>query len=152
MARRQESAIRRAEYRLSAGVIVVRRGPVDWLFLMLRAYRNWDFPKGMVEPGESPLAGARREVREETLIEDLEFTWGESYRETEPYGHRKVARYYLAATRTEKVTLPVNPQLGRPEHDEWRWVERDTALFLAPARLQPLVRWAAQTIGAACAA
>ena len=114
---------------------------------MLRAYRNWDFPKGMVEPGEDPLAAARREVREETLIDDLEFDWGEVYKETAPYGNRKVARYYLAATRTEKVSLPVSPQLGRPEHDEWRWVGCEAALSLASARVQLIVRWAAETIG-----
>ena len=38
--------------RLSAGVVVVRNVQGSWLFLMLRAYRNWDFPKGLVEPGE----------------------------------------------------------------------------------------------------
>ena len=138
----------RGQYRLSAGVVVVRRGPVGWLFLMLRAYRNWDFPKGMVEAGEDPLAAARREVREETLIADLELEWGEVYRETGPYGQRKIARYYLAATRTEQVTLPVSSELGRPEHDEWRWLERDAAFALASARLQPIVHWAAATIGA----
>ena len=63
---------------------MVRRSASGWLFLMLRAYRNWDFPKGMVEPGEEPLVAARREVREETLIEDLQFNWGEIYRETGP--------------------------------------------------------------------
>ncbi len=52
---------------------------------MLRAYRNWDFPKGVHEPGEEPFAAARREVQEETLIDDLRFTWGEDYRETAPY-------------------------------------------------------------------
>jgi len=113
---------------------------------MLRAYRNWDFPKGMVEPGEDPLAAARREVREETLIEDLEFRWGEVYQETGPYGNRKIARYYLATTRTESVALPVNPLLGRPEHNEWRWLRRETALALASPRLQPVVHWAANTI------
>lgn len=125
----------------------MRRGPVDWLFLMLRAYRNWDFPKGMVEPGEEPLAAARREVREETLIEDLEFNWGEVYQETAPYGNRKIARYYVAATHTEKITLPVSPELGRPEHDEWRWVDRERALALVATRLQPIVRWAAEAVG-----
>jgi 8-oxo-dGTP pyrophosphatase MutT (NUDIX family) len=144
---RQDSENRRGQQRLSAGVVVVRRAPAGWLFLMLRAYRNWDFPKGMVEPGEEPLAAARREVREETLIEDLEFDWGEVYRETGPYGNRKIARYYLAATRTEKIILPVSPELGRPEHDEWRWVDRDTALALASTRLLPIVRWAAEAVG-----
>lgn len=145
---RQEIETRRP-YRLSAGVVVLRRTPSGWLFLMLRAYRNWDFPKGVVEPGEEPLAAARREVREETLIEDLEFDWGEDFQETGPYANRKIARYYLAATRTQNVTLPVSPALGRPEHDEWRWVDRDTALALASARLQPIVRWAATGVGIA---
>lgn len=139
----------RPPYRLSAGVVVLRRAPSQWLFLMLRAYRNWDFPKGVVEPGEDPLAAARREVREETLIADLAFEWGEAFQETGPYANRKIARYYLAATRTENITLPVSPELGRPEHDEWRWVDRDSALALAAARLQPIVRWAAGIVGIA---
>jgi 8-oxo-dGTP pyrophosphatase MutT (NUDIX family) len=133
--------------RLSAGVAIVRRGTSGWLLLLLRAYRNWDFPKGMVEADEDPLAAARREVREETLIEDLQFNWGEIYRETAPYGSGKIARYYLAATRTERITLPVSAELGRPEHHEWRWVDRDTAISLVSARLQPIVRWVAGTVG-----
>jgi len=126
----------------------VRPAAAQWLFLLLRAYRNWDFPKGVVEPGEEPLAAARREVREETSIEDLQFNWGEVFRETARYGHNKVARYYLAETRTQVITLPVNPQLGRPEHNEWRWVNLDAALSLASPRLEPIVHWAAATIGA----
>ena len=82
---------------LSAGVVVVRQTPAGWRFLMLRAYRNWDFPKGLVEAGEDPLSAARREVTEETLIADLQFAWGEVYIETAPYSRNKVARYYLAA-------------------------------------------------------
>ena len=119
--------------RLSAGVVVVRSGPRGRLFLLLRAYRNWDFPKGVVEPGEDPLAAARREVREETLIADLRFSWGEEYRETAPYSNNKIARYYLAETDTEGVTLPVSPELGRPEHNEARWVDLAGALSLSLA-------------------
>ena len=133
--------------RLSAGVVVVRRGPTGWLFLLLRAYRNWDFPKGVVEPGEDPLAAARREVREETLIADLRFTWGEEYRETAPYSNNKVARYYLAETGTESITLPVSPELGRPEHNEARWVDLAGALSLSSPRIAPILSWAAEKLG-----
>jgi 8-oxo-dGTP pyrophosphatase MutT (NUDIX family) len=135
--------------RLSAGVVVVRRGPTGWLFLMLRAYRNWDFPKGVLEPGEEPLAAARREVREETLINDLQFTWGEEYRETAPYSNNKVARYYVAETHIERVTLPVSPELGKPEHDESRWLDLAGALSLSSPRVAPIVRWAAGKLGIA---
>jgi 8-oxo-dGTP pyrophosphatase MutT (NUDIX family) len=128
-------------------VVVVRPGPTGWLFLLLRAYRNWDFPKGVVEPGEEPLAAARREVREETLIADLRFTWGEEYRETPPYSNNKVARYYLAETGTESITLPVSPELGRPEHNEARWVDLAGALSLSSPRVAPILRWAAEKLG-----
>lgn len=113
---------------------------------MLRAYRNWDFPKGMVEPGEAPLEAARREVAEETGIEDLRFSWGESYLETAPYAGGKIARYYLAETLTDRVTLPVQADLGRPEHHEWRWLTFDEALARAPPRLQPILEWVARTM------
>ena len=125
----------------------MRQAPVGWLFLMLRAYRNWDFPKGEVDSGEEPLAAARREVREETLIDDLRFTWGEEYIETAPYSNNKIARYYLAETRAEHVTLPVSPELGRPEHNESRWMDFTTALAISSPRVAPIVRWAAGKIG-----
>ena len=98
--------------RLSAGVVLVRATADGWRYLLLRAFTHWDFPKGMVEPGEEPLAAAIREVREETLIDDLEFAWGEVYIETQPYSRGKVARYYLAKTRTAEVSLPVIEALG----------------------------------------
>jgi bis(5'-nucleosidyl)-tetraphosphatase len=115
---------------------------------MLRAYRNWDFPKGLVEPGETPLAAARREVTEETGITDLRFAWGESYTETAPYAGNKVARYHVAETSTERVVLPIQPDLGRPEHHEARWLTAAEALALASPRLQRVVRWATEVIGA----
>jgi 8-oxo-dGTP pyrophosphatase MutT (NUDIX family) len=132
---------------LSAGVVVVRRAEPEWLFLMLRAYRNWDFPKGLVENGEDPLAAARREVTEETLISDLQFGWGETFYETAPYSRNKVARYYVGQTESESVTLPVQPELGRPEHHECRWMPIEEAATLASARIKPVLEWAAKTIG-----
>ena len=64
----QKKARRRAQRgsRLSAGVVVVRPDGDEWLFLLLRAFRYWDFPKGMMEPGETPMQAALREVKEET--------------------------------------------------------------------------------------
>ena len=134
---------------LSAGALVVRRVLGEWRFLMLRAYRNWDFPKGLVEGGEEPLAAALREVTEETGLTDLKFRWGTEYYETAPYGRNKVARYYVAETSSASVSLPVQPQLGRPEHHEWRWLRYAEALQLAPPRLQPILRRAAARLGAA---
>ncbi len=60
--------------RLSCGAVIVRETDDGWLTLMLRAYHNWDFPKGICEEGESPMDAAIREVGEETGITDLDFT------------------------------------------------------------------------------
>ena len=63
----------------------------------------------------------------------------DALRETAPYGRGKVARYYLAETARQAITLPMSPELGRPEHDEWRWVSFDEAARLLPPRLQPIL-------------
>jgi len=132
--------------RLSAGVVVVRRQGDAWLYLLLRAFNHWDFPKGMVEEGEEPLAAAIREVSEESTIADLDFAWGGDSTQTGPYSGGKVARYYLAETRTSAVTLPINPLIGRAEHSEYRWVDFDEALELVSPRVKPVVRWAAHAL------
>ena len=97
----------------------------------------------MVEPGEEPFAAAIREVREETLIVDLDFAWGEIYIQTNPYSRGKVARYYLAKTPTVEVSLPVIEALGRAEHNEFRWVDKAQALRLVSPRVAPIIEWAA---------
>lgn len=127
---------------LSAGVIVIRRDGGMWLFLLLRVFTYWDFPKGIVEQGEQPLAAACREVCEETTINDLVFHWGYGFRETLPYGPGKIARYYVAETKTEKICLPVNPELGHPEHHEFRWLRYADAKLLVASRVQPILEWA----------
>jgi bis(5'-nucleosidyl)-tetraphosphatase len=127
---------------LSAGVIVVRHRNRHPLYLLLRAYNYWDFPKGQVEPGEEPLASAVREVAEETALTDLVFRWGEDYRETEPYGRGKVARYYVAESVGGEVSLPVSAELGRPEHDEFCWLDYESARKMLAARVQPILDWA----------
>jgi len=132
--------------RLSAGVVVVRPTAGGWRFLLLRAFNHWDFPKGMVEAGEAPLAAAVREVREESCIGDLEFEWGECWTQTGPYSRGKVAQYFIASTLTIEVELAVNPEIGRPEHTEFRWVSLEEARELVSPRLQPVLRWAAEVL------
>lgn len=60
----------------SAGIVVLRRAPEGWRLLLLRAFRNWDLPKGRIEAGE------------------------------------KIARFHIGRTCTERIELPVRPELG----------------------------------------
>jgi bis(5'-nucleosidyl)-tetraphosphatase len=132
-----------------AGVVVLR--PVDeaWRCLLLRAYRNWGFPKGEIDPGERPLDAATREVMEETSVGDLDFCWGDVFIETAPRAGHKIARYYIAVSPDARVFLPVSPELGRPEHHEFRWVGFAAAKALLAPPLHPIIRWAAMIADAA---
>ena len=57
-----------------------------------------------------------------------------------------MARYYLAETDAEKLKLPVSPELGRPEHHEYRWVSFDEAEDLLSPRLSIVLEWAKKTL------
>jgi 8-oxo-dGTP pyrophosphatase MutT (NUDIX family) len=133
--------------RLSAGIILIRHIESECRYLVLRAYGYWDFPKGEVETGEQPIVTARRETAEETGIEQLEFRWQDKYYETPSYASGKVARYYLAETQESRVKLGINPELGRPEHHEFRWVSYSEARSLLNDRVRTALDWAQQLSG-----
>lgn len=128
--------------RVSAGLVVLRPGAAgEWRCLLLRVYRNWDLPKGLVQPGESAADAAIRETHEATGLAHLTLPWGAGYHETAPYSGGQVARFFMAAWGGGEVVLPVAPELGRPEHHEFRWVPLESAALLLPPRLQPLIAW-----------
>jgi bis(5'-nucleosidyl)-tetraphosphatase len=132
---------------LSAGIVIVRKEGDEWKYLFLRAYRNWDFPKGLVEPSEDHLETAQREAQEEAGITGLKFSWGYVYKETEPYSRgKKIARYYVAETSQSRVTFSINPELGMPEHHEYRWLSYEEIKTLSPERLLPIIEWAHRLI------
>ena len=65
----------------SCGFLIIRGWPVEE-FLLMRHAERWDLPKGHVDPGETDLECALRELEEETgiaredieIIPDFEFT------------------------------------------------------------------------------
>lgn len=110
-----------------------RRNGKSLKFLLLH-YKSghWDFPKGHVEKGESDEETLRREVAEETGIENLEiiprFTRKVGYfyvakgeekkkRIMEKRGIRikKQVVYYLVETLEEKIVIS-------HEHIDFRWL------------------------------
>jgi 8-oxo-dGTP pyrophosphatase MutT (NUDIX family) len=126
--------------------VVFRRTAAGIQLLILRAFNLWDFPKGLVEDGERELDAARREVWEETGLADLDYPFGDEHKDTLPYSGGKIARYFLAETETEKIVLPVSPELGRPEHDAWRWVSFEEAEDYLPPRLAGVLEWAREAL------
>ena len=70
---------------------------------------------------------------------------GQGFIDTGPYNKGKISRYYLARSIDTHVTLPINPELGLPEHHEARWVE-STRRHHGVAAARTVVHWARATI------
>jgi 8-oxo-dGTP pyrophosphatase MutT (NUDIX family) len=132
---------------LSAGIVPVSDTQRGWMYLLLRSFNYWDFPKGEVEPSEDPFQAALRELQEETGIKDGESVWGKKYLETEKYSRGKVARYYiLKVEMPEKIIFDPNPETGIIEHHEYRWVRYHDAQKLLGPRVNKILDWAQSTI------
>lgn len=147
MARAATSKSKKSEPKVkafSAGIVPVYL-PEDGSepkFLILRCYNYWDFPKGGVQGNETPFAAAIRELEEETTLVDAELRWGDQFRDTPVYANGKVARYFVLQVRKIEVSLPINPHLGRAEHQEFRWCTFDQASRLLNARVLDILTWA----------
>jgi hypothetical protein len=121
--------------------VVVCRDDARYRLLCLRAFDSWDFPKAQVLGGSDPLATAVAELQDATGIHDLEFFWGDDYRETVPYADGRVSRYYLAQARSADVVLRRPSAADSAEDHESRWVTFDEAEDILPPRLALVLDW-----------
>ena len=124
-----------AKQERSAGIIVFRPAPdaagggddrASRLYLLLDYGRHWDYAKGHVEPGEDDRAAARRELREETGIDDFAFVEGFAheiiyYFRARKHLVRKTVAFFLGQTPRADVRLS-------HEHAAHAWLPYDEAL------------------------
>jgi bis(5'-nucleosidyl)-tetraphosphatase len=118
----------------SAGAVIFREEDGKRLFLLLsypssehRANKDyWDLPKGHIEKGESENDAAKREVKEETGLENIVIIPG--FKETIKYFFRwedkdilKFVTFYLAKTQTKEVKIS-------DEHTGFDWLPHQEAL------------------------
>ena len=54
-------------------------------FLLMKHKNRWDLPKGHVDPGETQLECALRELHEETAIQDTDITIDSDFRFSQQY-------------------------------------------------------------------
>ena len=130
----------------SCGALVLRRGKDGRDYILMIRHRRGghrSFPKGHMEPGETEIMTAIREVFEETAVK---VRIDSKFRETVHYspmpGVEKEVVYFL--TRTEQTEI--TPRAGEIAEVEWIPLEKaeaclthendNTVLRAAIARLQ----------------
>jgi 8-oxo-dGTP pyrophosphatase MutT (NUDIX family) len=133
---------------LSAGMVIVYFDGQRYRLLAMRTFSSWDFPNTLVPDGEDPLQVATREAQESTDLRELEFLWGDGFRETLAFTDGSVTRYYIAESKSAEVTLRIPPGDGAAEDFEHRWVTADEAEEILPPRLGLILDWAVQQLAA----
>ena len=108
----------------SVGAFIYKIEKKEILFLLVYSERNkeWGFPKGHIEPNETELETAKREIKEETGITDIEFI--KDFRCIDTYKIKgtlpatknriidKNVIYYLARTR-EDFKCSIDDEIGQ---------------------------------------
>ena len=97
----------------SAGVIIFHQSGTKQIrtYLLLDYGKHWDYPKGHVDPGESDLDAAMRELKEETGIATVDLIPGFAREIAYFFRHprrglvRKEVILFLAETKSKKTTL-----------------------------------------------
>ena len=87
----------------SSGAVVYKKENNEYFFLLVYSVKNkeWSFPKGHIEKGETELEAAKREIFEETGIKQLKFIDG--FKFTDSY----LIKGVLPETKGETVTKNV---------------------------------------------
>lgn len=125
----------------SCGFLIIRGDPIQSFLMMIHPQRL-DLPKGHVDPGESELQCALRELEEETGIgaHDVEvlpdFRFVTSYevcnKRSGYQPGRKMLIIFLGRLRRD---VPIVPS----EHQDYRWIPWQPPHRLQPQTIDPLL-------------
>ncbi|MBR6359047.1 MAG: NUDIX domain-containing protein [Lachnospiraceae bacterium] len=96
-------------------VVILTRYMDKWVFCRHRKRQSFENPGGHVEPGESAMQAAKRELYEETGITDCRLIPLWDYEQPWDDGvHKNNGRYYLAVANS-LGELPANSEMERIE-------------------------------------
>ena len=120
----------------SVGAFIYKITEGKILFLLIYSKRNseWGFPKGHIEPDETELETAKREIKEETGITDIKFV--EDFRCVDTYKIKGT----LSSTKNRIIDKNVIYYLARTNEDfkgsfddeveQGKWLDYNQAIEL----------------------
>jgi bis(5'-nucleosidyl)-tetraphosphatase len=129
----------------SCGFLIVRGDPVRE-FLLMRHADRWDLPKGHVDPGESEIDCALRELQEETGIEAGDIELLDGFRFTSSY----LVRDKRDAKPCDKTLVVFLARLIRDvkidptEHGGYQWFAWNPPHAIQQRTIDPLLAAAAE--------
>jgi len=110
----------------SAGAVIFRKNKEVKYLLLKHEMGHWDFAKGNIEAGETDEDTIKREIKEETGIDDIKII--RDFKEKIHYFYKlkgelisKDVVFHLAETKTIKINLSF-------EHMDFIWVSFEEAL------------------------
>jgi bis(5'-nucleosidyl)-tetraphosphatase len=106
----------------SCGFLIVRGNPIRE-FLLMRHADRWDLPKGHIDPGETEIQCALRELHEETGITANDIEVIDCFRFTTQYQVRgkRDGRVYDKALIVFLARLVRDVKIDPTEHGGYRW-------------------------------
>jgi 8-oxo-dGTP pyrophosphatase MutT (NUDIX family) len=115
---------------VSAGGIVFRRGGQGPEFLLLKyGAGHWDYPKGHLEEGETPLQASKREIEEETGIPPKDQDYILGFKDVVTYYYRRGQALVKKEVHFFLVEVPPEaPVKLSHEHLDHAWLPLPQAL------------------------
>lgn len=125
----------------SCGVLITRGRPIREFLLMQHRHR-WDLPKGHIDPGETDIECALREMWEETGIPEDAVTLDPEFRFVHQY---RVRTDRVPGGQAEKTLIIFLAELQRDvtitttEHPSYAWFRWDPPHRIQEQTINPLL-------------
>ena len=122
----------------TAGLILFNKSKL----LLIKSQKGyWDLPKGRLDKGEKSKEAALREAFEETGISNIKLLTGKKF----DVGGVTM-KFFISTTPTTTVKFAKNPESGKLEHTEAKWVYPHEARSLLRKDYKQLIDWVEETL------